>query len=193
MNNIIDSYISTLQEVLSNLPKEKIQDTIDLLHQARLENKQVFIMGNGGSASTASHFACDLGKNTVMAGHPRFRVLALTDNMALFSAYANDNGYESVFEEQLASMVNPRDVVIGISTSGNSSNVLNAITFANRVGATTVGFTGFDGGQLSELVGIEIRVLSNCIEQVEDVHLMLEHLIITALRERMRRHSQNGS
>ena len=147
-------------------------------------------MGNGGSASTASHFACDLGKNTVMADHPRFRVLALTDNMALFSAYANDDGYESVFAEQLASMVNPEDVVICISTSGNSPNVLNAITLASQIGATTVGFTGFDGGQLCDMVDIEVRVSSDCIEQVEDVHLMLEHLIVTALRELMHQHIQ---
>ena len=191
MKNVIDSYISTLQAVLERLPRAKIEQTIELLHQARMENKQVFIMGNGGSASTASHFACDLGKNTVITGRPRFRVLALTDNMALFSAYANDDGYDSVFQEQLASMVNPQDVVIGISTSGNSRNVLNAIAFANRIGATTVGFTGFDGGQLSQLVEIEIRVSSNCIEQVEDVHLMLEHLIVTALRERMREQATN--
>lgn len=190
MINVIDSYISNLQTLLDSLPRDQIQRTIDLLHWARLENKQVFIMGNGGSASTASHFACDLGKNTVMADHPRFRVLALTDNMAIFSAYANDDGYESVFAEQLASMVNPQDVVIGISTSGNSSNVLNAMTLAGETGATTVGFTGFDGGKLSQMVDIEVRVSSDCIEQVEDVHLMLEHLIVTALRERMHQHIQ---
>lgn len=190
MNSLINSYISTLQALLDSLPRDNIQQTIELLHWARLENKQVFIMGNGGSASTASHFACDLGKNTVMPGHPRFRVLPLTDNMALFSAYANDDGYASVFEEQLASMVKPQDVVIGISTSGNSPNVLNAIAFADRAGATTVGFTGFDGGRLSELVDIEIHVQSDCIEQLEDVHLMLEHLIVTALRERIHQPSE---
>lgn len=190
MVNIIDSYISSLQTLLANLPRDKIQQTIDLLHRARLENRQVFIMGNGGSASTASHFACDLGKNTVIAGHPRFRVLALTDNMALFSAYANDNGYESVFAEQLASMVHSQDVVIGISASGNSPNVLNAIAFAAHTEATTVGLTGFDGGRLGKMVDIEIRASSDCIEQVEDAHLMLEHLLVTALRERMREHIQ---
>jgi D-sedoheptulose 7-phosphate isomerase len=147
-------------------------------------------MGNGGSASTASHFACDLGKNTVIAGQPRFRVLALTDNMAMFSAYANDNGYESVFAEQLANLVNPQDVVIAISASGNSPNVLKAIKLATQTGATTIGLTGFNGGHLGKLVDIEIRVPSSLIEQVEDVHLMLEHLIVTAIRERMREHIQ---
>jgi len=190
MLNVIDSYISSLQTLLDSLPRDNIQRTIDLLHWARLENKQVFIMGNGGSASTASHFACDLGKNTVMADHPRFRVLALTDNMAIFSAYANDDGYDSVFAEQLASMVNPQDVVIGISTSGNSPNVLKAIVLAGQTEATTVGFTGFDGGKLAQMVDIEVHVASDCIEQVEDVHLMLEHLIVTALRERMHEHIQ---
>lgn len=188
MDSIINSYISSLQTTLGDLPREQIQKTIDLLHQARLENRQVIIMGNGGSASTASHFACDLGKNTVIAGQPRFRVLALTDNMAMFSAYANDNGYESVFAEQLANLVNPQDIVIGISASGNSPNVLKAITLATQTGATTVGLTGFEGGRLAQLVDIEIRVPSSLIEQVEDVHLMLEHLIVTAVRERMREH-----
>jgi D-sedoheptulose 7-phosphate isomerase len=193
MDAVINSYITGLQATLAGLPRDKIQQTIDLLDRARLENRQVFILGNGGSASTASHFACDLGKNTVTAGQPRFRVLALTDNMALFSAYANDNGYESVFAEQLVSWVNPQDVVIGISASGNSPNVLKAITLASQTGATTVGFTGFDGGRLAKLVDIEIRVPSSLIEQVEDVHLMLEHLIVTAVRERMRGQIQSFS
>jgi D-sedoheptulose 7-phosphate isomerase len=179
----VRNYITDLQNTLDLLPHDLIQITIDILHEARLNDRQVFIMGNGGSASTASHFACDLAKNTRIPGWPHFRVIGLTDNMATFSAYANDEGYENVFVQQLASFVRPNDVVIGISTSGNSANVIRAIELANRIDAITIGFTGFDGGALRELVDIDIHVPSNCIEQVEDIHLMLEHLICTALRE----------
>lgn len=178
----IRRYIDQIKDTLDRLPWEAIQATIAVLQDARLNDRQVFIMGNGGSAATASHFACDLGKGTLIPGYPRFRVIALTDNMPLFSALANDFGYDRVFVEQLASLVQPKDVVIGISASGNSPNVLNAIFFARQVGATTIGMTGFDGGRLKELVDICILVPNHCIEQVEDLHLMLEHLISTQLR-----------
>lgn len=178
----IQQYITGLKSTLDRLPLDSIHQAIMILHQARLHHRSVFILGNGGSASTASHFVCDLSKNTRKAGWPNFRVLALTDNMASFSAYANDEGYESVFAGQLASFVQPEDVVIGISTSGNSGNVLAAIELANQVNAMTIGFTGFDGGRLGKLVKLNIHVASDNIEQVEDVHLMLEHLICTCLR-----------
>ena len=177
-------YITDLQLTLGRLPVDLIEQVIAMLHDARLRNRQVFIMGNGGSASTASHFVCDLGKNTRRRGWPNYRVMGLTDNMAIFSALANDEGYENVFAQQLASFVQPGDIVIGISTSGNSANVVNAIKLANKKGAKTVGFTGFDSGQLGPLVDIDLHVPSNSIEQVEDIHLILEHLICKALLER---------
>ncbi|MCK4897441.1 MAG: SIS domain-containing protein, partial [Anaerolineales bacterium] len=130
-------YITDLQLTLGRLPVDLIEQVIAMLHDARLRNRQVFIMGNGGSASTASHFVCDLGKNTRRRGWPNYRVMGLTDNMAIFSALANDEGYENVFAQQLASFVQPGDIVIGISTSGNSANVVNAITLANKMGAKT--------------------------------------------------------
>jgi len=183
--NLIRQYVTDLQSTLDELPVEAIDQVIELLRTARLAGRQVFILGNGGSASTASHFACDLGKNTRSEDLPHFRVMALTDNMASFSAYANDEGYDNVFVQQLVSFVGPEDVVIGISTSGNSPNVLRAIELGNQVGARTVGLTGFDGGQLGDLVDYHIHVSSDCIEQVEDIHLILEHLICTVLRQRM--------
>ncbi len=150
-------------------------------------------MGNGGSASTASHFVCDLAKNTRMPSSPHFRVIGLTDNMAIFSAYANDEGYENVFAGQLASLVRPDDIVIGISTSGHSPNVLNGILLAQRMGAKTIGFTGFDGGELAHLVDLNIHVPSDCIEQIEDVHLVLEHLICTVLRDTLQEATMPGN
>jgi D-sedoheptulose 7-phosphate isomerase len=187
----VKKYIVELQQTLELLPLDRIHQAIDELHQARLHHRQVFIMGNGGSASTASHFACDLGKNTRKEGWPPFRVFGLSDNMALFSAYANDEGYENVFVQQLASHVQPHDIVIGISTSGNSSNVLNAITLAKARKAQTIGFTGFDGGLLGPMVDLNIHTPSNSIERVEDTHLIIEHLICSVLHQRLH-YTTNG-
>jgi D-sedoheptulose 7-phosphate isomerase len=178
-------YFNSLKRTLDELPVEPIAKMISVIHHARIDNRQVFIMGNGGSASTASHFVCDLAKNTRRDDLPHFRVIGLADNMASFSAYANDEGYDSVFAQQLESLVEPEDVVIGISTSGNSANVLNATRVAKELGARTIGLTGFDGGQLAPLVDLNVHVPSNCIEQVEDIHLVLEHLVCSALRDRM--------
>lgn len=179
----VNLYLSKLQQTMNQLPEERIQQVIQLLVEARMNRRQVFIMGNGGSASTASHFVCDLAKNTRKPELPHYRVIGLTDNMAIFSALANDEGYENVFSQQLINLVQPGDIVIGISTSGNSANVNNAVEAANMMGATTIGFTGFDGGRLRSLVDVEIHVPSDCIEHVEDIHLMLEHLIVKALKD----------
>ncbi len=179
-------YVSELTTTLNQLPWERIDEVATFLYEAWLNNKQVFVMGNGGSAATASHFACDMGKNTVVAGQRRLRILALTDNMALFSAYANDEGYERVFADQLSNFVQEGDVVIGISTSGNSENVIQAIELARACRATTIGWTGHKGGRLASLVDVSLVVPNECIEQIEDVHLILEHMITTYLRERLR-------
>lgn len=183
--NQIKEYFTQLKHTLDLISEDDIQETIAILHKARMEGKQIFIMGNGGSASTASHFVCDLAKNTRLDGVPHYKVIGLSDNMAILSAYANDDGYENVFAYQLANLVQPGDVVIGISTSGNSPNVLRGIEAGKRAGAVTVGFTGFDTGKLGDMVDIQIHVPSNCIEQVEDIHLVLEHLITKVLREKL--------
>ncbi len=182
----IRKYIDDLKQTLEALPLEKIDQVITILHEARSRGRQIFVMGNGGSASTASHMVCDLGKNTRQAGWPNFKVIGLADNMAIFSAYANDEGYENVFVNQLDSLLNPGDIVIGISTSGNSPNVLKAMELARQRGATTIAFTGFDGGRLAAMVDINLHVPSHSIEQVEDIHLMLEHLITKILREEVK-------
>jgi D-sedoheptulose 7-phosphate isomerase len=181
----VTNYIALLQQTIDQLPKEKIARVIDLLHSARFSGRQVFIMGNGGSASTASHFVCDLSKNTRHEGWPRYKVIGLSDNMAVFSAYANDEGYENVFCEQLANLLLPDDIVIAISASGNSRNVVNAIQYAKNQNAFTIGFTGFDGGILGKLVDVNLHINSNIIEHVEDLHLVLEHMIIKSLKERV--------
>ena len=182
MDNI-KNYIALLQQTMDQLPMELIADVIRVLQNARVQGNQVFIMGNGGSASTASHFVCDLAKNTRHESLPHFRVIGFTDNMALFSAYANDEGYENVFSQQLANLIKPGDVVIGISASGKSQNVISAMEEAKEQNTTTIGFTGFDGGQLGRIVDINIHVKSNIIEHVEDIHLMLEHIIVKMIKD----------
>ncbi len=180
----VTNYIMLLQQTIDQLPKDDIVRVIDLLYSARFSGRQVFIMGNGGSASTATHFVCDLSKNTRHEGWPRYKVIGLSDNMAVFSAYANDEGYENVFCEQLANLLMPDDIVIAISASGNSKNVVNAIQYAKDQNAFTIGFTGFDGGILGTLVDINLHINSDIIEHVEDLHLVLEHMIIKSLKER---------
>jgi D-sedoheptulose 7-phosphate isomerase len=175
-------YIRGLQATLETLPMDRIEQVISVLHQARLENRQVFIMGNGGSAATASHFVCDLAKNTRERGKPHFKVIGLTDNNSLLSALANDEGYENVFVQQLENFLNPGDIVIAISASGNSPNVLKAVEYANQVNAVTIGFTGYDGGKLGLMVNLNLHIKSGCIEYVEDIHLVLEHMIIKSLK-----------
>jgi len=179
---LLARYLQETSDTIKQLPIALIQEVVEILHDARLKGQHVFIMGNGGSAATASHFACDLGKGTTDPRAPRLRVVALTDNMPTFSAWANDTAYDNVFAEQLWSLVEPGDVVIGISGSGRSMNVLKAIHLANLVGAVTIGLTGFDGGQLAEIVHVPIVVPNHTMEQIEDVHVMLSHLITTRLR-----------
>ena len=179
----IRHYISTLQRTMDSLPQQLISDVIHVLQRARMQGNQIFIMGNGGSASTASHFVCDLAKNTRYDGLPHFRVIGLADNMEIFSAYANDEGYENVFSQQLINLVKPDDVVIAISTSGNSKNVVNAVEEAQKHNAITIGFTGFGGGRLGQLVDTHIHVDSIIIEHVEDIHLMLEHMIVRTIKD----------
>ena len=180
---VIKKYISEVGATLEKLPVEKIAQVVELLEEARLKAKKVFIFGNGGSAATASHFALDLAKGAICPGKPRLKAFALTDNMALFSAWANNTTYENVFAEQLENFIEPGDIAIGISGSGNSPNTLNGIRVAKAKGATTIGFIGFDGGKLKELVDIAVIVPSHNMEQVEDIHLLIEHVITTCLRE----------
>lgn len=182
----VREYISSAVEAIQELPVELIEEAIDALQEARMSGKQIFIMGNGGSASTASHFVCDLAKNTRRDGWPHFKVIGLTDNMAIFSAYANDEGYENVFSQQLANLINDGDIVIGISASGNSPNVLNAMKLAQKHRATRIGFTGFAGGKLSQMVDINIHIPNDNYGQVEDIHLMLEHIIVNALQDKVK-------
>ena len=179
---VVRNYLSQTRTTLDRLPLDRIAKVIEVLGEAHDRGNRIFIFGNGGSAATASHFASDLAKGTICGDKPRFKAFALTDNIPLLSAWANDTDYSSVFAEQLENFVEPRDIVIAISGSGNSLNVLNGARVAKAKGATTIGFIGFGGGRLKDLVDIPLIVPCHNMEQVEDIHLLLGHVITTCLR-----------
>ncbi|MFN3331507.1 MAG: SIS domain-containing protein [Caldilinea sp.] len=179
----IRTYANELQDTLANLPWTAINDVVRTVFDAWTERKTVFIMGNGGSAATALHMAADLSKNTAVPGFPRLRAVSFNDNMALFSALGNDTAYDQVFREQVLTYVDSGDVVIAISASGNSPNVLNAVTTARDLGATTIGFSGYYGGKLAGMVDIPVVVPNHSIEQIEDMHMILEHMVTASVRQ----------
>src|SRR5438067_5130212 len=131
---------------------QHLQQVLRMLEETYYHGHRIFIMGNGGSAATASHFALDLAKNTIMPGAPRLKAISLTDHVPLITAWSNDTAYEHIFAEQLANMIEPGDVVIGISTSGNSPNVINALHLARTFQAATIGLLGATGGKLKSIV-----------------------------------------
>ena len=179
----IQKYISHLQDVLERLKLDDVRQSIDVIMEAYYVSKQIFVVGNGGSASTASHLACDLGKGTSVAGKPRFRVISLTDNVATMTAWSNDVAYEDVFVEQLKNLVNAGDVVIGISASGNSENVIRAMQHAADIGCNTIGWSGFGGGKLATICDVNVVVDSHQYGPVEDVHLILNHVLHAWIQE----------
>jgi D-sedoheptulose 7-phosphate isomerase len=191
--HLVEAYFTQLQDTVSRLPSDQIDQLIAALLDSAQRGSTVFIFGNGGSASTASHFACDLAKNTMVSGAPRFRVIALNDNIPLMTAWANDTSYDNIYAAQLSSLVKAGDIVIGISCSGNSANVLNAMAVARQNGATTIALTGDQGGRLKEMVDYCILAPSPSIEQQEDVHLILEHCICAAIREELRQGYANAT
>jgi len=171
-----------VERMEADLPA-KVEEIVGVLAAARRAGKRIYTCGNGGSASTASHMASDLNKGSNRPDAPRFRAVALTDNIPAMLAWANDSSYEEVFVEQLRNHVEAGDVVIGISGSGNSANVLKAIEYANGAGAVTIGLCGFDGGRLAELAKVAYVVPSDCMQQVEDIHLIIEHMLSIVLRD----------
>ena len=181
---IINNYLSDVAQTFESFPLWHIAKVIQVLDKARESGKRVYICGNGGSAATASHFACDLAKGAICSNRPRLRVFSLTDGNPLLTAWANDTNYSNVFAEQLKNFVEPDDIVIAISGSGNSANILNAVQEANLRGAITIGFSGFDGGQLKDVVDISVNVPNHTMEQVEDLHLILAHMIAVTLRNK---------
>lgn len=185
MHNEIQRYCCGVAEVVQNLSFQRLSRAASMLLDCYERGNTVFVLGNGGSAATASHFACDLAKGTRSAGLPAFRVISLTDNVPLLTAWANDTSYDRVFAEQLATLVRTDDVVVVISASGNSANVVAAVEVANAAGAITIALTGRTGGQVRDLADLVVRAPSDSIEQVEDAHVTIAHGLCVALRERL--------
>lgn len=170
-------YSAALQSLLPRLPWDKVEQVIEILRTARDEGRRIFVCGNGGSAATASHFACDIVKGCSYGQPKRFKIQALTDNLAAITAYSNDVSYDCVFVEQLKNFAEPGDVFLGISGSGNSPNVLRAIEYANQAGLKTIAFTGRDGGQLGKLAQLELNAPEPHMGRIEDAHMILCHVV----------------
>lgn len=177
-------YLTELKMALDVLPWGKLEEIVGILEQARNEGKHVFVFGNGGSASTASHFANDLSKGTIANDQSRFKAISLTDNIPVMLAWGNDSCFSDIFVEQLKNLLDKGDVVVGISGSGNSENVLKAIEYANNNKATTIGLTGIGGGELKTLAQHAIVVESDHMGKVEDTHMILVHLISYYFKDR---------
>lgn len=183
MKMYVKDYFRKLKEGLDQIDLESLGEIIEILLQARERGKQIFIFGNGGSAATASHFANDLNKLASTGKAKKFKAIALTDNVPLMTAWGNDAEYAEIFAQQLDNLLNEGDIVIGISGSGNSENVIRALELACRKGAITIGLLGFDGGRMKEIVDHYIWFKEAHYGRVEDAHLILEHLISHFLRD----------
>jgi D-sedoheptulose 7-phosphate isomerase len=172
------SYFEYLGNVLSKISLHEIDNFVDLLLKARERNSTIFFIGNGGSAATASHFANDIAIGT-RTESKHFRVISLCDNQAVITAIANDDGYEKVFSQQLKVLLKEQDLVISISASGNSPNLIHAINTAKNMNATTIGISAFDGGKMKEIVDYSLHVPTEKGEYgpAEDAHMVLDHLV----------------
>jgi len=170
---------------VDSLPRAELVTLGEMLFRAYQNGKQVLTLGNGGSASTASHMSADLGKNTIQANMRRFRVLSLNDNVSLLTALANDAGYENVFSEQIKNLIRPGDLLIVLSASGNSPNVLEAVRCAQARSAQVAGLLGFGGGEAARIVDLSIVVDSSHYGIVEDVHLIINHILVEHFQRRL--------
>lgn len=184
VRGVLQGYMAEVSGLMAALPVADIERVVQLLLDAHREGRCVYLCGNGGSAATASHFASDLSKSTIVDGQTRLRVGSLTDNTALLTAWANDASYEKVFAEQIESLIQPGDVLIAISASGNSANIVAAVEAAARRGGRTAALVGFSGGRLKDLVEVAVHAPSFAYGPVEDAHLAVAHAITAALRAR---------
>jgi D-sedoheptulose 7-phosphate isomerase len=181
----IRSYLDRLLKTLDGMPVDDIARLSEMLYRAYSDGKQVFILGNGGSASTASHMAADLGKNTIGPNMRRFRIMSLNDNIPLLTALSNDLGYDNMFAEQLQNLIQPGDVLIVISGSGNSPNVLKAMEYAQSRSAQVAALLGFGGGKASKLSDLNVVIDSDDYGVVEDAHLIVNHILVEHFRQRL--------
>lgn len=170
-------YKQSLLEAVEAIPLEGVNRAIELLRQARDNGRTIFVCGNGGSAATSSHFVCDMVKGASYNRARRFKIIALNDSLPTLTAYSNDVAYEMAFVEQLKNFAQPDDVVLAISGSGNSPNVLRAVEYANSAGCKTVAMTGRDGGKLGKMAHLNLQAGVPHMGRIEDAHMIMCHMI----------------
>ncbi|MBI1354012.1 MAG: SIS domain-containing protein [Acidobacteria bacterium] len=178
-----NAYKSALFAALDTLDLAKVEQAIDAFRVARDEGRTIFVFGNGGSAATANHFVCDVIKGCSYGCDKRFKMMALSEMLPTMTAYANDVGYDAVFVEPLRNFAKPGDIVMAISGSGNSPNVVRAIEYANEIDCLTIGLTGFDGGKLGRLAKLQIHVDDRHMGRAEDGHMIVCHMICYAFMD----------
>jgi D-sedoheptulose 7-phosphate isomerase len=178
-------YLLAAQGVLARVDHAIVDRMVDVIWRGYEQGRTLFVFGNGGSAALASHFACDIGKGTIAGKRKRLKTVALTDNVTLITAWANDKAYDAIFAEQLESLAENGDIALAISGSGNSPNVIRGLEAARRLGAETLVLTGFEGGRAKALADLCLVVPSDSMQLIEDAHLCATHAIFLAIRQRM--------
>ena len=178
-------YLAATREVLAKLDTDVIDQIAEYIWKAHRNRRTVYLFGNGGSAALASHIACDLAKGTMANGRRRMRAVSLNDNVALMTAWANDSNYAEIFAEQLHDVIEAGDLVLAISSSGNSPNVVRGLQVARAAGATCIALSGFNGGRVKDLCDLCLVVPSDSVQHIEDAHLGVTHAIFIAIRQRM--------
>jgi D-sedoheptulose 7-phosphate isomerase len=174
----ITKYLDDLKGIINSIEPGDLEEVIEVIKKTREEDKRIFVFGNGGSAATASHFAADFGKNAFKGDTNRFKIISLSNNISSITACGNDIGFETVFEEQLKNLMHDGDLIMCISASGNSPNIIKAVEYAKSRNGYIIGLTGFDGGKVREISDININIDSDSYEQIEDMHLVIAHIIV---------------
>jgi D-sedoheptulose 7-phosphate isomerase len=177
----ITEYFDHLKRAIDNVSKEDLNTIMNVLVRVKEDGKQIFIMGNGGSAATASHFVCDFNKGISLGKEKKFKFICLNDNIPSLMAYGNDLSYDDIFLYPLMTYFHPGDLVIGISGSGNSKNVVKALEYAKENNGETIGFTGYDGGKVKMLSKYNVHIPINDMQITEDIHMVLDHCMMKIL------------
>lgn len=181
--NTMTPYEDELTNAIRAIDAGEMDKAVSLLLDAYKEDRQIFIFGNGGSATTANHFVCDFGKNAIQGEKRRFRILSLSDNVAKITALGNDIAYAEVFREQMKNLMRPGDVAIAISASGTSPNVVNALEYARRIGGKVIALSGFSGGKIAAMADAALVTDMKSYERIEDLHLIILHMIVCYFKD----------
>jgi D-sedoheptulose 7-phosphate isomerase len=183
-DKFVGGYLQSLRDVMEKLDRGAFGKAMEILREAYANDRQIFIAGNGGSAAAANHFVCDFGKNAAPLGDGRrFRIISLSDNVEKITAFANDISFEEIFSQQLKNLMNERDVLITVSASGNSPNIVKACGYARTMNAPVIALTGFSGGKSRACADAPLHVDANSYEQAEDAHLIILHMIVCFVKE----------